>query len=260
MKKTMAFVLALLLMVPVFSCAAAESGGTVYAPRTAVEVASIFAAPDIQPYVESDGDQEMIDSVWVFYSDGTFEQFAEADGKVLLFSTGTYDLLDGADFVYETPGASNGQIVIRRDKKLSSDQVLADYSSEHTYDLGTLGFVQLYAPDPDRKVKAVFYGNDKQPWQEQDGDSEMLDTWWIYYADGTFDQFAVLDDQIVLFSLGTYQLSEGSSFIYEKSDTSGMITIRRTKKYLADGLAPYESSHEYELSTLGFVRIVAIGE
>jgi hypothetical protein len=89
----------------------------------------------------------------------------------------------------------------------------------------------------------------------------MLDTWWIYYSDGTFEQFAILEDKVILFSEGTYTLGEGSSFAYEKkADTSDMITIRRTKKYQSGSLAVYESSHEYELSTLGFVRIAAIDE
>ena len=84
-----------------------------YPAHTGVQVTAIFAAPDIQPYVEEDGDQEDLDSIWVFYSDGSFEQFAEVDDSVLLFSTGTYLLADGSDFIYEVPGqAGNGHLML----------------------------------------------------------------------------------------------------------------------------------------------------
>ena len=240
----------------------AEAGDEItYSPKTDVEVAAVFAAPDIQPYIEADGDQEKLDSIWVYYTNGIFEQFAEVDDSVLLFSAGTYELLNDANFVYEDSGTGNGQIIIRREKKLSSNG-LEDYQSEHTYDLGTLGFTQLYAPNPERKVAAVFYGCDKQPYVEADGDQEKLDTWWIYYTNGTFEQFAIMDDEpadkIVLFSEGEYQLREGSSFVYENGEEDDNITIHRTKKYSQGSLAPYDSTHDYELGTLNFARIVAI--
>ena len=263
MKKRIAFVLACLMALTV-CCAFADSGTNqdfLYPAHTGVQVTAIFAAPDIQPYVEEDGDQEDLDSIWVFYSDGSFEQFAEVDDCVLLFSTGTYLLADGSDFIYEVPGqAGNGQITIRRSKKLTP-QGLMDYDSEHTYDLGMLGFYPVFTPeDPDRQVAAVFYGVDKQPYTEDDGDQEMLDTWWIYFFNGTFVQFAIEDDVVVLFSEGTYTLAENGSFCYETTPEEDVITIQRTKKYVSDSLQEYASSHDYELSALEFARIVAIGE
>ena len=88
----------------------------------------------------------------------------------------------------------------------------------------------------------------------------MLDTWWIYFSDGTFVQFAILEDKVVLFSEGVYKLSDGSSFGYEVTPEKDVITIQRTKKYVKDSLQEYHSSHDYELSTLGLVRIVSIGQ
>lgn len=245
--------------------AGAESGAgntLYYPPRTGVAVAAVFAAPDIQPYTDGDGETDQIDSIWIYYTDGTFEQFAEVEDHVVMFSSGTHELLGDADFVFSPSDGDREEIVIRREKKYSHDKGLAEYHSEHTYQTGTLGFTQLYSPaNPDRQVSAIFYGIEKQPFTEEDGDQEMLDTWWIYYSDGTFEQFAILEDKVILFSEGTYTLGEGSSFVYEKkADTSDMITIRRTKKYQSGSLAVYESSHEYELSTLGFVRIAAIDE
>ena len=189
------------------------------------------------------------------------EQFAEADDRIVLFSTGTYQLEENADYIYEHPGeAGNGQITIHRNKKFTS-QGITDYDSEHTYDLGTLGFYPVYTPDnPDKQVTAAFYGDDKQPFTKKDGGQDMLDTWWIYFSDGTFVQFAILEDKIVLFSEGVYKLSDGSSFGYEVTPEKDVITIQRTKKYVKDSLQEYHSSHDYELSTLGLVRIVSIGQ
>lgn len=252
---------AVLLLVLNVACLAEADNVTSHPPKTNVEVAAMFASPDIQPYTEADGDKEMLDSIWIYYTNGTFEQFADVDNSALLFSTGTYELLNEADFVYDNSDASNGQIIIRREKKLNVNG-LEDYQSEHTYDLGTLGFTQLYAPNHDRKVAAVFYGCDKQPHLGSDGDQKNLDTWWIYYTDGTFEQFAIMDDdpadRVVLFSEGEYQLREGSSFAYEHAGEADYITIHRTKKYTQGGLTSYDSIHEYELGTLGFVRIVVI--
>ena len=261
MKKQFSILAAVLLIVLGVACLAEADSETNHPPKTNIEVAAMFAAPDIQPYTEADGNKEMLDSIWIYYTNGTFEQFADIDGSVLLFSAGTYELLNEANFVYENTDSGNGQIIIRREKKLSANG-LESYQSEHTYDLGTLGFTQLYAPNHDRKVAAVFYGCDKQPYVESDGDQEMLDTWWIYYTNGTFEQFAIMDDdpadKVVLFSEGEYQLREGSSFAYEHAGDADYITVHRTRKYSQGGLASYDSIHDYELGTLGFARIVVI--
>ena len=260
MKKAISILAVVFLVVLCAGCLAEESNS---APKTGTEVATVFAAPDIQPYTEADGSQEKLDTIWIYYTDGTFEQFAEVDDKALLFSNGTYELVGDADFVLENNGADNGQIIIRRETKLSSTKGLEDFQTEDVVELSSPGLTQLYAPDAGRKIDAAFYGIDKQPYTGNDGEQDMLDTWWLYFSDGTFEQYAIVDDEpkdrVVLFSTGRYQLRDGSSFIYEKkSDESSFLTIQREKKLSPDGLVPYESSHEYELSTLGFVRIISI--
>ena len=263
------FTAVLVCVMAVLSACCAEEApvpvfGDIFPPRSGAQVAAVFAASDIQPFLKQDGDQENLDSVWVYYTDGTFEQFAEVNDQVLLFSSGTHEFVGDADFIYENPGEGNGEIIIRRAKKLTTEDGMQDYTSEHTYQMGTLGYTQLYAPEnPDRQIVSVFYGLDKQPYLEEDGEQEMLDTWWIYYSDGSFEQFAIMDDPdtVVLFSEGRYQLGEGSSFVYEKNgSTPDKITLQRTKKYVSGSLVPYDSVHEYELGTLGLIRIVAFDD
>jgi len=258
MKKILTGLLMMTMLLMVLLPAHAENVFA-YPPHTGTDVAAAFAAPAVQPYTGKNGNQEMADTIWVYYTDGTFEQFAEADGEVLLFSIGTYELTGGTGFSDDPSGTGKGQITIRREKKYTADGGLADHNSEATYKLGTLGFTQLYTPDAERKAVAVFYGDDKQPWTGEDGQPKMLDTWWIYFSDGSFEQYAVLDNRVILFSQGVYELGMNSSFVYGKNgEGTDVITIRRTMKYTKDGLAPYESSHEYELGKLGFVRIAAI--
>ena len=82
MKKVISILLVCLMMGLAVGCAAAESDTNAeffYPTRTGVRVEAMFAAPDIQPYTGEDGDQEKLDCIWVFYTDGTFEQFAEAE-------------------------------------------------------------------------------------------------------------------------------------------------------------------------------------
>lgn len=223
-------------------------------------VAAVFTKDDGQLYIEKDGDREYLDTMWVYYTDGTFEQYVEGDDdNLLLFSTGTYKL-DGGDFVFDEGEVDYGDITIERDKKYQNGK-LSGYSSSHTYDLGSLGFVQLYALDErdSRHVEAVFYGLDKQLFVERDGEREYLDTIWIYYSDMSFEQYASVDDKMILFSSGTYAFEDGGDFIYEaEEDDCGDILITRTMKYSATkGLEEYSSMHLYDLNSLGFVPITA---
>ncbi len=106
-------------------------------------------------------------------------------------------------------------------------------------------------------MEALFYGEEKQLFTERDGEKEYLDTVWIYYSDMTFEQYAAVDDKMILFSRGTYSFSGGQDFIFSVEEKDlGDIVINRTMKYSAlDGLSPYSSSHVYDLHTLGYEEI-----
>lgn len=264
MKKISALLIVSALVLSLFSVSCATKKATVATETNVGEtkwVTAVFVKEDAQAYTEADGDNEKLDTIWIYYSDCTFEQFVELDDDIELFSKGSYTLTQGGDFVLKDDEPVVN-ITIRRSHKFQSG-LLEEYLSEHTYDLGTLGFDQLYAYDNDsRRVEAVFYGIEKQPFVESDGEREMLDTVWIYFNDMTFEQYAWLDDEMVLFSTGTYAFSDGGDFIYEAEEKSfGDITLSRREKYQAGkGLSPYESTHTYDLNSLGFIVLVVPGK
>ena len=70
-------------------------------------------------------------------------------------------------------------------------------------------------------------------------------------VNGTFQQYAVIDgEKDVLFSSGEYSVAE------EASTSKSLITLHRTQKYQDGiGLADYDSTHEYVLGELGFIRV-----
>ncbi len=254
MKKAL-LLIALSLVLTLFVSCATKSGTVSDGDKTRV-ISSIFTKEEGQSYVEKDGEMDYLDTMWIYYTDGTFEQFVEHDDTVILFSKGAYSLT-GGDFVYEDGEKDFGDITIKREMKYVGGK-LTSYSSVHTYDLGSLGFDQLYVLDDESKtVEAVFFGEEQQLFIEMDGDKEYLDTVWIYYSDMTFEQYASFGDKMILFSIGTYYFEDNGNFINCVDEKGhGDIVIKRTMKYSAlDGLAPYSSSHAYDLSALDYVMI-----
>ena len=244
------YVIALVMAAVMVSVMAFSSfAGVVAEPKSGVQVAAVFFGDDRQLFIESDGDEEMLDTFWVYYTDGTFEQFAEEDDKFVMFSTGTYEFEENSNFHYEEGIPDQSIITIRRNKKYNATDGLTDYDSEHTYDLGTIGYSRIFALEENGKtIKSIFYGNDKQPYVEEDGDDEMLDTVLFFYSDGTFDQFIEKDDRLVLYGQGTYEMPEGSDF--------GKVTISFTQKDPAEPVSPTT----YDLKALGFDQMVAIAD
>lgn len=213
-------------------------------PKTGTQIAAIYLGDGLQPFTKEDGDQEMLDNIWIYYTDGTFEQFAEVDDTLVLFSTGTYEFPENSSFLYTVSDTVNGEIIIRRAQKYQAGTGLGEYDSEHIYDLKTLEYIQIFALEENgKKVSALYFGNDTQPFIEEDG--ETLDTEWIFYSDGSFDQYAELNDKIEQFSTGTYEPSDGS------------ITINQTKEYVSgEGLT--DSLDTFDLNIRGFDQVVAI--
>ena len=235
-------------------------------PGNSVE--AVFVGENKQPLRHEDRDTEMVSTVWIYYGDMTFDQYAEVDGEFCLFSTGTYQLGDGADFIFEEDEEDCGSIEISSSMKYKPGEGLVPCDSFHTYQLNTLGFEQPY-PGAQKKgpeVLAAFYGDDKQPFD--DGEDGVIDTLWICFKDGTFCQHAEIgnetgDGGFTLFNTGTFDFAdEESDFVYGEGENGhGYIIIHRSQKYQPeDGLSDYESTHTYELGTLGFAQLAVVTE
>ena len=105
-------------------------------------------------------------------------------------------------------------------------------------------------------VEAVFVKDEGQMFVQENGSISMLDTAWVYYSNLTFEQYAIIDDEVKLFSQGTYRFEEGSDFDPSNSEKD-LISITRSTKYNAqDGLQPYQSEHLYDLYNLGYTQIL----
>ena len=140
-----------------------------------------------------------------------------------------------------TASAASEAVSAAESSKISADQILSLLPEE----------LKSRAD----QVSATFVGIEKQPYKDEAGKETMLNTVWIYYDDLHFEQYAFVDGAMQLFSTGTYMLSEGADFDFDKDDkNAGDLTITRTKKYQAGkGLSDYSSTHTYALNTLGFI-------
>ena len=209
-----------------------------------IDVVAIFAAPCTQPY-GPDG-QDKADTIWIYYSDNTFDQYAETGEKFDLFSKGTYAFKDGGDFIIGED-EDNGIIVINRTHKLSPEG-LTEHESSHEYELGTLGFEQLFGPeDAGKQIVAIFGDTRFERYTDDDGITRFLDTVWLFFADNTFRQYVFLNGDVVLFSSGAYEFDEFGDFHFPlQDDNHGTITL--TWEYSEEDDA--QLSCTYDLNTL----------
>ena len=175
----------------------------------------------------------------------------------MLFRSGTYSLENGANFIIEE-GKDNGSIVINRNKKRTFDDPdatgLKDYDSSHEYDLGSLGFTQIYGPeDEGKKIEAVFGDDNQLLYTDDSGVVRHLDSVWIMFDDMTFKQFVYIDDDVKLYGSGYYELSDGADFNnIEQEKDSGTITLEYDYNmlYKATGQKDTEPV-TYDLKSLG---------
>ena len=105
--------------------------------------------------------------------------------------------------------------------------------------------------NPDQQLVAAFMQVDKQKLVKADGSEAYLPTLWFYYDDGSFRQFAITEgSENVLFSCGNYTVTDGVF-----TDES-VLTIHRTQKYQDGiGLVDYDSTHDYLIGELDFIRV-----
>lgn len=224
MKKSIAMLLVLILLAGAFGTlpAFAADGGGAAPPlppqiKDGVSVAAIFAAPEAQPFPASKDEPEdmepiMVDTVWVYFSDNSFDQYAETPKGFELFSTGTYSFKDGGSFALDN-GDDHGVITIERTQKFSGEEKkVVAYASTHDYKLGTLGFSQLFGPGDGREVEAVFGDDHCVTYQDENGVLSSLDALWIYFSDGSFVEYAFLNGEVVRYGKGTYEFDDAGDF------------------------------------------------
>ena len=236
MKKSLAMILVLVLLIGVVGIAPAfaaddDAAALPLLPfiKEDVTVAAVFAGVEAQelpgPDIE-DAVTAKVDSICIFYSDNTFDQYAETPSGYELYSTGTYSFKDDADFIISEDGG-NGVIVIEREQVFSmDDRKLVDTASTEEYDMDTLDYVQLFGPDDEKEVEAIFGDTTMTLYEDENGVLSKLDTVWLYFTDGTFCDYVFLDKDIILYCSGTYEFDEAGDFhILPVEEDSGTITL-----------------------------------
>ncbi|MBR0039018.1 MAG: hypothetical protein IJP71_03320 [Lachnospiraceae bacterium] len=144
MKRIISLLLGCVLVISMVACA---STNVVNKESKGKSVSAIFVGIDKQP---SGGADELIDTIWIYFDDETFEQYAEVDKEMVLFSLGNYHFVNDGNFIDGQKDSSKGQITIDRTKKYQYGKGLTDYSSHHTYDLSAIGFKCVFAQNKEK--------------------------------------------------------------------------------------------------------------
>lgn len=226
----------------------------------AKSVEAIFVGIDKQP---SGGADDLIDTVWIYYDDMTFDQYAEVDNGLVYFSHGIYNFENRGGFIPGLNDSSKRQIVLNRDKKFQYGKGVVDYSSLHTYDLYSLGFDPIFlSNDGQPKLVAILTGDNNQVYSNN-SKTQRVDALWLFFDDGTFKQYLEVNKKIEYFSVGTYKLLDGASFTddTEKQNKEFKITINREKMYQDRlGMVDFINSHTYSLNDLNLNYIWCANE
>ena len=238
MKKSLAMILVLVLLISVVGVAPAfaADGNDDVLPvlpfmKEDVTVVAVFAGVKAQPIKGPDDAPEgaepvKADTIWIFYTDETYDQYAETSLGYERYSTGTYFFKEDADFVI-VEGEDNGIIVIERNQTYSMEKkMLEDDKSTEEYELGTLGYVQLFGPDDGRAVEAIYGDPTMTLYEDENGVLKKLDTVWIFFSDGSFSDYVFLEGDVILNCKGSYEFDEAGDFhLPPYEEDSGTITL-----------------------------------
>ena len=192
-----------------------------------VSVVAMYAGLEAQP-VPGQKDRpvnektDKIDTVWIYYSDNTFDQYAEVRHEFVLFSTGTYALKNEGSFHTGT-----GSIEINRNGKYSADtNRLEEYASSHEYAFGSLGFTRIFSAEDGKDLEAVFLEDREIRHTDENGVIKKLDGVFLNYSDGSFEVVAFLNGEIVTYGSGTYQFDEHGDFHFDPMEENhGTLTL-----------------------------------
>lgn len=205
-------------------------------------ISAIYAAPQGQIITEADGSKSLVETMLFLYDDGSYRQYVIHNGEAEYYSRGTYSLT-GSDPAILT-------FIVR--ELHQPDHSLAKTNFSYDTLLPDKEEYCLYERERDgAAITGAFFKTDGQKLAKADGSETLLPTLWLYYDDGSFRQYALLDGrEIVLFSTGDYTLTGA----FDETDST--LLLHRTQKY-ADGagLSAYDSTHAYSLGTLGYLRV-----
>ena len=218
---------------------------------------AVYLGAGAQSYAGENGNEKPLDSVMIYLSDGSFEQYTIMNDDCTPYSSGYYLLAEDGRFAPDADGVSSGGITMEFNKAYDADEGLTEvFETEETAldSLFASGYQYIGGHDENKDIAQIYLGSKKQSYTNAKGVELMLNTVWVYYTDGSFEQYAVIKDRVELFSAGTYELGEGAGFkLFDEPEANSTITINRNYKYVeGSGLQDYESSHTYQLGSIGF--------
>ena len=117
--------------------------------RTDLKLVAAFMQVDKQKLVKKDGSEEYLPTIWFYYNDGSFQQYAVIDGQEdVLFSCGDYSVTDDVF-------APDSVLTLHRTQKYQDGVGLSEYDSMHDYVVGELEFILIYPAEQTDAALAV---------------------------------------------------------------------------------------------------------
>ena len=240
---------------------AAETAKTAGAAETAEasqrQILAVYACPARQILTDEEGKKGLADTVIYLFTDQTFRQYVIHEDRFKVYSEGVFTVNFDWDTV-EWGNADSHILTLHVNKLCREGERLEDVDLTYDVDLDRVRDYCVYPADFSRETElaAAFMATNKQRLVRLDGSEEYLSTMWFYYSDGTFCQYAFNGEEDMLFSSGDYTISGGGFDV-----PGAVLRLHRTKKYQdGKGLADYDSTHDYTMGELDFMRIYPIND
>ena len=212
-------------------------------------VAAVYCAVQALIVTNEEGGKELADTIIYLFDDGTYCQYFVRDGAMEVYSSG--EVIKNGD----PEDLSDPVIVTFHARKMWQDKdEYRDVDLSYDVNLSEKNEFCLYPVGIEEglELEAVFMQAEKQKLVLEDGTESYLSTIWMYYDNGSFQQYALMPKtgEELLFSTGDYVIN--GDFATPKS----ILTLHRTQKY-ADGigLSEYDSTHDYTMGEQGFIKI-----
>ena len=220
-----------------------------HAEEAPPKVTAIYCAVQRQIVTNAEGEKELADTIIYLFDDGTYRQYFVHNGTMEIYSIG--EVIKNGN----PEDLSDPVIVTFHAQKMWKNQdEYMDVDMSYDVNLSEKGEFCLYPVGSEEGLvlDSVFMQAEKQKLVLKDGAERYLSTIWLYYDNGSFQQYALMPEarEKLLFSTGDYVIN--GDFATPKS----VLTLHRTQKY-ADGigLSEYDSLHDYSIGELGFIRV-----